>query len=276
MAKKYWFTDKNIIISGASTGIGFCLAKNLACAGAHVMGIARNEEKLKLAKQKIDEAISQSKIKGGTFDFLSFDVSSSWTQLKEMIDERGFKVDVLINNAGIILPFNKYEKHGIDEARRVFEVNFFSHLKAYETFINEIKARKGAIINISSSSALCPVVGQAIYSASKSAVKSFTEAIMQEHKELYIALVCPGYTKTELFGTEQKSKMVEKIAMPAEKMGKKIFKKLVKKRKRIVIGMDAHLMSGFYRLAPKTSMRVITKVLKSSHDNIFEEVFSDD
>ena len=272
MAKKPWIFGKNVLISGASSGIGLELSKLLVCKySCHVVGLARNEAKLQKAKTIIDD----SKVKGdGLFDYLPFDVTGDWKELKTKLDEMNFGVDILINNAGIILPFAKAEGLSEDEVRRVFESNFFSHIKSYYTFEKVIAERKGAIVNIASSAGVCPVIGQSVYSASKSAVKSFTQIISEEHKkDIFISCVCPGFTSTDLFHEEMKG-LVKKISMPAEKMAKKIVGGLKRKKRFMVIGKDAHAMSALYRLAPSGSISLISGVLKSSHNEMFDKVFN--
>ena len=282
MAKKSWFCGKNILLTGASSGIGFYLAKILTSKySCSVIGIGRNVSKLEKAKEEIDKEIefvsNNKKTPRGSFEFFSLDISSfdKWKELKSNLDERNFHVDILINNAGIMLPFDRFENQSIDDVKKVFDTNLYSHMYSYKVFLEDLKAVKGAIINISSSSALCPVAGEAIYGASKAADKSFTEAISIEHKkELYISYVCPGFTSTDLFRNEKEmSKLVKSVCMPAEKMAKKIIRKIAKKRKRIVLGIDAHFMSGLNRLAPRTASLTISNVLKISKDPMFDKVY---
>lgn len=273
MNKKPWFFGKNILISGASSGIGYNLSKLLATMGGNVMGLARRVERLEQAKVEIDEAISNSRSKSGSFNYEVFDVTGSWQDLKARLDQRGFKVEILVNNAGIILPFDKFENESLDDLKRVFDTNFFSQIQAYQTFKGDLKAAQGGLVNISSSSALCPVVGQAVYSASKVAVLSFTDSIRVEHKnDFYVAVVCPGYTRTELFREQHTSKLVNKISMPAEKMAKKIVRGIKKKKGRMVFGTDAHLMSGMYRMFPKSTPKLVYNVLKKSKDEMFNKI----
>ena len=284
MAKKAWFYGKNVVLSGASSGIGFEMAKILVVKyKCNIVGLGRTESKLINVKNKIDELIElnskKSKTKG-SFEYSLIDVSNfnAWQNLKNELDSKGFKVDVLINNAGIFLTFDKFENQDLETCKKVMETNFYSHLYSYKTFIEDLKSVKGGLINIASSASICPVVGSAIYSASKGATKNFTEAIIQEHKkELYISCVCPGFTLTELFRNEKElGKLVKSFAISGEKMAKKIIRKIKRKKRRVVLGKDAHLMSGFYRLSPNLAMNSITGVLRLSHDKMFEKVFNSD
>lgn len=287
MKYKNWLFGKNVLISGVSSGIGFHMAKILSSRYfCNVIGLGRNLEKLErgyeLINQEIDtyyNRISKKKnnFKKGSFDYFVFDVNncSGWTDLQNKLDNRFFKVDVLINNAGIMLFFDKFENQNIEDCRKVFETNFFAHIYSYKTFLNDLKERRGAVINISSSSALCPVIGTAIYSASKAAIKSFTEVLSMEHKkELYVAYVCPGFVQTDLFRNyKQLSGLVKKFSMSADKMANKIIKKISKRKNCIVLGKDAHLMNGFYKAFPNLTKKAMCGILKSSHDPLFDKVF---
>ena len=283
MAKNVWFYGKNIVLSGASSGIGFEMAKIFAVKyNCNVLGLGRTEDKLINAKNKIEEIITKKQnnkkcVRVGSFNYKLLDVSKkeSWEQLKKELLSDNFNVDVLINNAGIFLTFDRFECQDLETCMKVMETNFNASIYSYKTFIDELKNNRGAIINIASSASICPVVGTAIYSASKGALKNFTEAIIEEHKkELFISCVCPGYTLTDLFRNEKElGKFVMKFAISSEKMAKRIVKKLARKKKRIVVGKDAHLMSGLYRFSPRLGMSVVTGVLKASHDKMFEKVF---
>ena len=115
MASKTWFYGKNVLLTGASSGIGFYIANLLVSKYAcHVVGVGRNIQKLENAKKAIEEnviKIKESKrkrdIEFGSFRYMSLDISlyEHWEKLKRELDESDFKLDILINNAGIILPF---------------------------------------------------------------------------------------------------------------------------------------------------------------------------
>ncbi len=289
MSKKPWFFGKNILITGASSGIGFYIANKLASLYAcNVIGVARSEEKLIVAKEKIDNEILASgelvkkkyykkgeSEKKGSFNFFACDIgdNQSVQNLKAKIKESGFSVQLLINNAGMILPFDRLQNQEIDMIDKLLRTNLYSQIFMYKAFIEDIQAEHGGVVNISSSSALCPVVGSAVYGASKAGVKSLTEVLMLEHKDLYIAYMCPGFTKTELFRGQHVSSVVSKLSTSVNKIGDRIIKKIAKKKRRVVVGYDAHLMSGFYKLMPRTTLKAMTAVLKKSNDPMFDNVF---
>lgn len=288
MHNKNWIYGKNVAITGTSSGIGLQVAKLLSSRYfCNVYGCGRSLQKLENGKNIIDQEIEKQyeklsekkkkQFKKGSYNFFQADVSSfeSFSCFKAKLNEKGFQPDIIINNAGIMPAFERFETQTIETAKKVFETNFFSHVYSYKLFVDSLKERKGAFYSISSSSALCPVVGQALYSASKSAIKNFVESISLEHKkEFLIGIIFPGYVSTDLFREEENmSKLVKSFSMPAEKMAKKIVKVIKRRKKRSVLGFDGVLMNGMYKFFPKSSPKTISNVLEMSHDKLFDKVF---
>jgi short-subunit dehydrogenase len=134
----------------------------------------------------------------------------------------------------------------------------------------------GGIVNVCSSAALCPIVGTAAYSASKSAMKGYTEALaMEERGRRYVGIVYPGTTATELFRNDKNTEnsALQKIAMKPEKMAKKLARVIYKKRKRSVLGWDAKLMNITAKIAPVRGLALIAWVMKKSGSKVFSNVF---
>lgn len=288
MYTKNWILHKNVLITGTSSGIGFEVAKLLASKYfCNVYGVGRNPEKLENSKNKIEEEIGKyfeklslkqkKKHKIGTYNCFQADVSSfeSFSELKANLDKVHFVPDIIICNAGIMPAFEKFEAQTIQTVEKVFQTNFFSQVYAYELFREDLKKNKGAFYGVSSSSALCPVVGQALYSSSKGAVKNFLESISVEHKkEFLVGVIMPGYAKTELFREQQNlSKLVQSVSMPSKKMANKIVRAIRRRKRRVVIGFDAHLMNGLYKFFPASFPRIMGSVLSSAHDPMFDNVF---
>ena len=172
---KCWFDYKTVILSGASSGIGKGIAERLIKDhGCKVIGIARNEQRLINFKEELGN-------KGDNFTYYTFDVSQEekWQELADTLEKENIKPDILINNAGILPKFDKFVNYSIDEIRKAMEINFYSCVYSMQALMPIIlKSDCAAIVNVASSAALCSLAGTSVYSASKAALKGFTEAVL--------------------------------------------------------------------------------------------------
>lgn len=275
---KNWIFEQYVIVSGASSGIGKQLCRLfIEKYGAKVIGIGRNEEKMRALKKELGD--NQEK-----FSYHLFDVSdkNGWLTLKEHLTENGIRPVLLVNNAGMFIPFNKITQTPTEEIDKVLSVNFRSVTYAVEN-ISPILQGNGkhlpSVVNVASSAALCTVVGTGAYSASKAALKAYTEALALEEKgRKYIGLICPGTTATDLFRADENTKnsALDILAMPASKMAKKIAKKILKKRRRAVLGWDAKLMNLTAKIMPVKGLFLIRWVMKASKSKVFSNVFDEE
>lgn len=272
--KKNWLNNKSIVISGASSGMGRSITKllinNYHC---NVIGIGRNESKMLSLKEELGD--NQS-----LFNYQLFDVSQrqNWENLYTYLIDNNISIDVLINNAGVLPPFKSFDKFSIDDFENNMQTNFFSYIYAYKILMPLlVKSSTPSIINISSSDALCPLVGTSMYSSAKGAINNFTQVVREELKgKVYISLVCPGYVKTDIFRnqTYTNNKWIDFFAMNCDKASKKIVSSIARKKKRVVIGFDAKFMDFTFRHFPKTSLGFYRRILKNSKIDLFYGVFN--
>ena len=274
---KCWFDYKTVILSGASSGIGKGIAERLIKDhGCKVIGIARNEERLQKFKAELGN-------KGDNFTYYTFDVSqeNKWHELADTLKKENIKPDILINNAGVLPKFDKFVNYTIDEIRKAMEINFFSCIYSMQALMPLIlESDVAAVVNVASSAALCSLAGTSVYSASKAALKGFTEAMREEHRDnCYVALVCPGFTKTNIFRDQAESstksqKAMDLISTDCDKMVDYIIKGMWKKKDKMVLGMDAHFMDKGYKILGTTCSKVSSQVMKISKLEMFENIFN--
>lgn len=273
--KKTWLYNKTVVVSGASGGLGFAISKLLIEKyGCKIIGIARNENKILAAK----ESLGENKDK---FSYRLFDVSErkNWLNFKDELINSGIKIDVLINNAGFMLPFKKFDKYTDDEIDEIIKTDFASVVIATKTLIPIINQSKTpAIINVSSAAGLCAIVGESLYCASKFAVRGFTETLQQDYKkQIYVGGIYPGFIKTDILSRQVKDakndRAIGKFMMPLDKSAKKIVKGIAKRKKRIIFGYQARFLSLFGRLFPKFTPSLIRKVFKISKVELFDQIF---
>ncbi len=275
--KSCWFDNKTVILTGASSGIGkditIRLIKEHNCK---VIGIARNEERLLNLKNSLGN-------QSGYFTYYTFDVSvkENWEKFAITIKEDNLNPDILINNAGILPKFDRFLNYTPEELDKAMHINFYSCLYSMNCLMPIIlESNSAAVINIASSAALCSLAGTSVYSASKAALKSLTDAVREEYrKECYIGLVCPGFTKTNIFcnqGTTVESKAqkaMDFISTDCEKMCDYILKGIKNKREDMVFGVDAHLMSVGNKLLGTACSHASSAVMKVSGLDLFKKVF---
>ena len=274
---KCWYDYTTVIITGASSGMGKGLAERLIKNhGCNVIGIARTESKLQAFKEELGNL-------GHKFTYYPFDVSikENWDKLADELEKADIKPDILINNAGILPKFNRFSKITLDDVNHTMQINFFSCIYAIDALMPIIlRSEKAGIINIASSAALCSLAGTSIYSASKGALKSFTDALREEHrKDCYVGLVCPGFTKTDIFRNQDKTsdnamKALNMVSTDCDKMVDLIEKGIWNKRGDMVFGMDAHAMSLGNKLLGTACSHAASKVLEISKLSIFRDVFT--
>ena len=191
--------DKTAIITGASSGIGQATAKVLAGKGYHVILAARREDRLMELKNEIEAA-------GGTAEYKVTDVTSAeeMRALAEAALEKNGKIDVLVNNAGL-MPLSLMNKLKVDEWDRMIDVNIKGVLYGIAAVLPIMEKQKsGHIVNISSVAGHSIFKGSAVYSGTKFAVRAISEGLRQEidpSHEIRVTIISPGAVETELTDT---------------------------------------------------------------------------
>lgn len=275
-----WLQGKTVVVTGASGGMGAGIAGTLIKKhGCTVIGVARSETKMLKFVEELGEEYAKQ------FSYKLFDVSvkENWESFAEELKENGTRVDVLINNAGILPKFKRFDRYSYEEIERAMNINFYSCVYSVKTMMPILlESSSPAIVNIDSSAALMTLAGTSMYSASKAALKAFTEALRVEFKgKMYVGLVCPGFTKTDIFSGQgdasQSSgqKAMDMISTDCDKMVRMIMSGIERKAPMQVHGFDAHSMSIFNRLLPVAGSKLFSAVMKISKIDIFDEIFSD-
>ncbi len=275
--KSCWYDNKTVILTGASSGIGKDLTERLIKEHrCRVIGIARNEERLMKLKSSLG-------VRSERFTYYTFDVSvkENWEAFAETLKKENIRPDILINNAGILPKFDRFLNYTVEELDKAMHINFYSCLYSMNALMPIIlKSDSAAVINIASSAALCSLAGTSVYSASKAALKSLTDAVREEYrKECYIGLVCPGFTKTNIFRNQgapvesKAQKAMDFISTDCDRMCNLILRGMKNKRADMVFGADAHMMSVGNKLLGTVCSHASSAVMKASGIDLFAKVF---
>lgn len=266
-----WLENEYVILTGASSGIGRELCKILIQKyHAKVIGVGRTEEKMRSLQEELSPLDNQ-------FSYQLFDIGKKeeWEEFSRWLSTRKIQPKVLINNAGAFPTFEKTQNLSSETVEKILQTNFLSAVYSIESLYKSMPKGSG-IVNICSSAALCTIAGTAAYTASKAALKGYTEGLQLDTKgENYVAIFYPGTTATELFRNDEKIKnsALDKIAISPKKMAKKIAKKIHKKRRRAVLGWDAKLMNFTAKIAPTKGIFLIRGVMKTAKSKVFTDVF---
>ncbi len=276
--EKNWLDNKTVIVTGASSGMGKGITEKLIKEhGCKVLGVARSEKKMEALVAELGEYASQ-------FSYQLFDVSvrENWDNYVAYLNENEIKPDILINNAGILPKFDRFEHYSIEDIEKAMNINFYSAVYSMHALLPLIlESPSPAIINIDSSAALMSLAGTSVYSASKAALKALTESMREELRgKCYVGIVCPGFTKTDIFrnqgsSDEKAQKMLNMVSTSCDRMVKLIMNGIGHQRKLMVFGPDAGFMNYFGRLMPVTGGRLFSAVMKASKLPLFDGVFKD-
>ncbi|MDO4847842.1 MAG: SDR family oxidoreductase [Clostridiaceae bacterium] len=278
MFDRIWMNGKTVIITGASGGMGKGIAEKLIKEhGCRVIGIARSEEKM---KKVVEELGSYSE----NFSYQLFDVSKeeNWVKFVDYLKKNDIKPDVLINNAGILPKFDRFQNYSIEYIENAMNINFYSAVYSIHALLPLLlESPTPAIINIDSSAALMTLAGTSVYSASKAALKSLSEALREELRgKCYVGIVCPGFTKTDIFRNQEAAddkgqKYLNMVSTSCERMVKMIMNDIRSKKPLGVHGFDAAFMNYFGRLMPVQGGRLFSAVMKMSKLPMFDPIFKD-
>lgn len=267
---KYDFKNKTVVLTGASSGMGreiaIRLVKKFNCT---VYAVARREGLLNELKDELGER----------FIPCPFDVSvkEKWTSLATRLESEGVIVDTLINCAGFLPKFSSVENSSSQSVVDAMNINFFSQVYATEAMLPIVKkSTQGGIISFASVSALCPFAGVSAYCASKSASQMYFECLARENKKIYVAVIMNGFVRTDIMknqgASEKEAKLFLKVCAPLDKTVSKIMRRIRRRRTRIIVGTDAHLMNFLYKHFPNAGPKIITRVLKKTKLEIFSQI----
>ena len=167
-------SEQTIVITGATSGIGLTTARMAAEMGAKLVLVARNEDALHELTDEINKSGTQAV-------YVAADVADKDALQKaaDAANEKFGGFDTWVNNAGGSV-YGRIADVPIEDFRRLFETNFWGVVNGSKIAVEHLKNRGGALINVGSEVSVAPIPLQGMYSASKHAVKGFTDSLRME------------------------------------------------------------------------------------------------
>lgn len=264
--------NKVAAITGAGSGIGRMLALGMAAEYCHLAISDVNAAGLKETEKLIGKGV---KVSTHIVDVSRQDQVIRFA--KEAAERHG-GIDIIINNAGVALG-DFLETVPIEDFEWLMGINFWGVVYGTMAFLPYLRKRpEGHIVNISSINGIVSNPNNGPYSASKYAVRGYTETLIQEMKGTNIGVSCvhPGGIKTNIakntkvnktyysISSKQAAELYDKevFRTTAEKAARVIINGIKRNQQRVMIGYDAKILDLFMRFFPQTSVNITAIVAK--------------
>jgi short-subunit dehydrogenase len=241
-----------VLITGATSGIGYELAKLFAQNGYNLLLVARAEDRLQEVTDELKQfAVEVNPIAKDLFK------SSAAQEIFEEVRSMGINVNILVNDAG-------QGQHGTfveTELQRhldVIQLNITSLVALTKLFLDDmVKRNEGKILQLGSVVSKMPAPNLAVYAASKAFVLSFSEALIHELKDTNVTMtvLMPGRTDTDFFrkaDMEDTKEYQKELAEPAD-VAKDGYEALMKGESRIISGLMNKMMVGMTNVMPDSA-----------------------
>jgi short-subunit dehydrogenase len=267
----YRFSGGTAVVTGAASGIGAALATQLAARGSNLVLVDRDKERLDGVADGVRRDHPQLAVDTYVVD-LSDDAATA--EAAESLAAAHPGTTLLVNNAGVALG-GRFDQVTLEEFDWVMAVNFRSVVRLTHALLPALKAHPGAhLVNVSSVFGIFAPAGQAAYSASKFAVRGFSEAVRHELAEnaVGVTVVHPGGIKTRIAESartgsgvsveeyEQGRKQFAKLlTMPPETAAALIMEAIEKRRPRLLIGWSAKVPDVLVRLLPGSYWKLVAR-----------------
>lgn len=234
---------KTVLITGATSGIGFAMANKFAKEGYHLVLVSSNNENLGRTKKVLSEKFSECCVVTICQDLC---VLQAAQRIYERIKEQKLQIDILVNNAGFGL-IGELQHTDIEKEENMLHINIRALTQLTRLFLSDMYERKeGKILNVASVGAFQPGPYTAVYYATKAYVASFSRAVRYEaaSHNVQVCTLYPGTTRTSFF--QKTGTNTPGYAMSAEKVAKCAYRGLKKNKEMIVPGV----LNKLLRLVP--------------------------
>ncbi len=254
------------LITGASDGIGYELAKCFARERHDLILAARNEEKLKSVSAEIAAAY------GVRVSHIVQDLSApeAARQLFNEVRKRGVAVDFLVNNAGVGT-YGLFAETDLERELRMMQLNMNSVTTLTKLVLPEmLKRHQGRILNVASTAAFQPGPLMAVYYATKAYVLSLSEALANELRGsgVTVSVLCPGPTWSgfQRGAGMESSKLFRRGVMKASVVAEIAYREFMRGKTTIIPGLRNKIFALSVRLGPRKLVPMIVRLLQEPND----------
>lgn len=256
-----FFTDKVVVITGGSDGIGRALVEAFIDAGAKVATCARNYDKLYTLQLQHTNVMLHT---------MACDISkeNDCRRFIESTIKTFGGIDILINNAGISMR-GLFQDTDVEVLKKVMDVNFYGAVYCTKYALPSILERHGTVVGVSSIAGYRGLPGRTGYSASKFALQGWMESLRTEllHSGVHVMWVCPGFTTSNIRhvalnsqGEPQgESSMQEDKMMAADTVAQYILKAIEQRKRTIVLTSTGKRTVFMNRFFPSLADKLVYK-----------------
>jgi short-subunit dehydrogenase len=243
------------LITGASSGIGEATARRLARVdGSRLVLVGRREERL----QALAEELGPERVSFVAVDLVAEEAPE---QIREHVQERHGRLDLLVNNAGAAWRA-RFADGGWENVRRTMEINFDAQVRLTEALLPLLReSSPSAIVNVSSTAGRVARAGAGAYSASKFALAGWSDALWAEELPhgVHVGLVLPGFIATEGFPQAElvQRPLTRWIVSTPERAAEAIYQAGVERRAERYVPRPYWLAAALRILAPRLVRRVL-------------------
>lgn len=267
------FSDKTVIITGASSGIGKSLANEFAKRGANLVLGARHFVNLCAITQKLEQEYPIKAVA------VQCDVTIQ-EDCKVLINQAMVtfgKVDVLVNNAGISMRA-LFKDADLKVLKSVMDVNFWGTVYCTKYAMPELLKTQGVIVGVSSIAGYKGLPGRTGYSASKFAMNGFLDALRVENLKtgVHVLTACPGFTASNIRNTaldkegheQRESTLNEEKMMSSEAVARRIVKGVEKRKRTLIMTGEGKLTVLIGKFFPKLLDKLVYNKLAKERNSL--------
>ena len=256
---------ENVLITGTTSGFGKAFAEKFASMGYNIILVSRDMQKLKQQQLYLQYQYHV------TVNFIAYDLTKEDAAdfIIEQIDNWNIPIDFLVNNAGFN-EFGLFSQTDISKEIKMIDlhIRFITQLTKHILSIME-KNNYGHILNIGSTGSFIPSPSDAVYSATKAYIMSFSNALYGEYRNtgIKITLLCPGATETEFArkANIEQTLLFKYAVMKPDKVIKIAYPKIIKGKRLIIQRIYNKFLVFFSKIMPIDITNKLTMIMMNSH-----------